>query len=47
MSRVLIAARGLKIRFGGVIAADGIDLDVLEGENLAIIGPNGAGRPPF
>jgi branched-chain amino acid transport system ATP-binding protein len=47
MNRVLISARGLKIRFGGVIAADGIDLDVLEGENLAIIGPNGAGKTTF
>ena len=47
MSRVLISARGLKIRFGGVIAADGIDLDVFEGENLAIIGPNGAGKTTF
>jgi branched-chain amino acid transport system ATP-binding protein len=47
MSRVLISARGLKIRFGGVVAADGIDLDVLEGENLAIIGPNGAGKTTF
>ena len=47
MSQVLIAARGLKIRFGGIIAADGIDLDVLEGENLAIIGPNGAGKTTF
>ncbi len=47
MSRVLISARGLKIRFGGVIAADGVDLDVLEGENLAIIGPNGAGKTTF
>ena len=46
-SNVLISARGLKIRFGGVIAADGIDLDVLEGENLAIIGPNGAGKTTF
>ncbi len=47
MSRVLISARGLKIRFGGIIAADGVDLDVLEGENLAIIGPNGAGKTTF
>jgi branched-chain amino acid transport system ATP-binding protein len=47
MSRVLISARGLKIRFGGVVAADGVDLDVMEGENLAIIGPNGAGKTTF
>ena len=43
----LLSAKGIKIRFGGVIAADGIDLDVHEGENLAIIGPNGAGKTTF
>jgi branched-chain amino acid transport system ATP-binding protein len=44
---ILLSARGIQIRFGGVIAADGIDLDVIEGENLAIIGPNGAGKTTF
>eukprot|EP01031_Cornospumella_fuschlensis_P006038 gene6037-biopygen5046 len=44
---ILLEARGLEIRFGGVIAADGIDLDVRAGENLAIIGPNGAGKTTF
>ncbi len=44
---MLLEARGLAIRFGGVIAADGVDLDVLEGEKLAIIGPNGAGKTTF
>ena len=47
MANVLLSAKDIKIRFGGVIAADGIDLDVLEGENLAIIGPNGAGKTTF
>ena len=47
MNSVLLSARGIKIRFGGVIAADGIDLDVLQGERLAIIGPNGAGKTTF
>jgi branched-chain amino acid transport system ATP-binding protein len=47
VSTVLLSAKGIKIRFGGVIAADGIDLDVHEGENLAIIGPNGAGKTTF
>ena len=47
MADVLLSAKGIKIRFGGVIAADGIDLDVHEGENLAIIGPNGAGKTTF
>ena len=43
----LIAARDLEIRFGGVVAADGVALDVHEGEHLAIIGPNGAGKTTF
>ncbi|MFG1291259.1 ABC transporter ATP-binding protein [Xanthobacter versatilis] len=44
---ILLQARGLEIRFGGVVAANGIDLDVRGGENLAIIGPNGAGKTTF
>jgi branched-chain amino acid transport system ATP-binding protein len=44
---VLLEARGLAIGFGGVVAADGVDLDVFEGEKLAIIGPNGAGKTTF
>lgn len=44
---VLLSARNIHIRFGGVVAADGIDLDVHEGECLAIIGPNGAGKSTF
>ncbi|MFN3823935.1 MAG: ABC transporter ATP-binding protein [Pseudorhodobacter sp.] len=47
MSVPLLSARGIAIRFGGVIAADGIDLDIFERENLAIIGPNGAGKTTF
>jgi branched-chain amino acid transport system ATP-binding protein len=44
---VLLEARGLRLAFGGVKAADGIDLDVMAGEFLAIIGPNGAGKTTF
>ena len=40
----LLAVRGLIKRFGGLVATDGIDLDVAEGETLAVIGPNGAGK---
>ncbi len=47
MSGPLLEARNLHIRFGGVTAANGIDLDVLQAERLAIIGPNGAGKTTF
>ncbi|GGC35349.1 ABC transporter ATP-binding protein [Siccirubricoccus deserti] len=45
--RPLLSARSLRLAFGGVKAADGIDLDVMPGEFLAIIGPNGAGKTTF
>ena len=43
----LLQAEGLKLRFGGIIAADGINLSLFPGEHLAIIGPNGAGKTTF
>ncbi|NKE43883.1 ABC transporter ATP-binding protein [Roseomonas frigidaquae] len=43
----LLEARGLRLAFGGVKAADGIDLAVMRAEFLAIIGPNGAGKTTF
>ncbi len=47
MTEPLLSVRDLHIHFGGIRAADGIDLDVHEGETLAIIGPNGAGKTTF
>jgi len=43
----LLEARGLEIRFGGIVAAHNVDIAVHEGKNLAIIGPNGAGKTTF
>lgn len=42
--KVLLAARGLTKRFGGLVAVDGLDFDLHEGEILGLIGPNGAGK---
>jgi ABC-type branched-subunit amino acid transport system ATPase component len=44
MSDALLDVRGLRKRFGGVIATDGVDLQVQRGEIHALIGPNGAGK---
>ncbi len=41
---VLLGVEGLTKRFGGVVASDGVMLDVRRGELHAIIGPNGAGK---
>ena len=43
----VLACRDIQIRFGGVIAADHVEIDIEDGENLAIIGPNGAGKTTF
>jgi branched-chain amino acid transport system ATP-binding protein len=40
----LLQVRGLAKRFGGLVATDGLNLDVAAGEIHALIGPNGAGK---
>jgi len=40
----LLAARGLRKAFGGLVAVAGVDLEVRAGEILSVIGPNGAGK---
>jgi len=44
MAELLLRIDGLSRRFGGVIAADAITLDIPAGELHAVIGPNGAGK---
>lgn len=44
MAEPLLKVDGLTKRFGGVVASDGVNLDVRPGELHAIIGPNGAGK---
>jgi branched-chain amino acid transport system ATP-binding protein len=43
-SEVLLAARDLTVRFGGVLAVDRVGFDVRRGEVFTLIGPNGAGK---
>jgi branched-chain amino acid transport system ATP-binding protein len=47
VSPPLLSVRDLHISFGGVAAADGVDLDIWRDEFVAIIGPNGSGKTTF
>ncbi len=40
----LLSARQLSVRFGGVLAVNGVSFDVRQGEVFTLIGPNGAGK---
>lgn len=40
----MLEVRSLRIAYDRVVAVHGLDLDVCEGEIVAIVGPNGAGK---
>lgn len=39
-----LRCENITVRFGGVIACDGVSLDVEQGKIVGLIGPNGAGK---
>jgi branched-chain amino acid transport system ATP-binding protein len=41
---MLLDVKNLEVRYGGIRAVKGIDLDVAQGELVAMIGANGAGK---
>jgi branched-chain amino acid transport system ATP-binding protein len=40
----MIEVRDLQVRYGGIVALDGISLDIPDGKIISIVGANGAGK---
>ena len=47
MAEPILKVEGLNKHFGGVVATEDLDFEVMPGEIHAVIGPNGAGKTTF
>jgi ABC-type branched-subunit amino acid transport system ATPase component len=45
--QTLVDVAGLTMRFGGLTALDKLDMRIMEGEILGLLGPNGSGKTTF
>jgi ABC-type branched-subunit amino acid transport system ATPase component len=43
----VLSVRGLDKRFGAVVAADALSIDIAAGQKVSLIGANGAGKTTF